>query len=100
LRRKSSVENTGNILAIISFSIPLINLLFILNWFLKITSYQKLEGIPLMLTPLICLIGIIFGVLSIKTIPNKLAKWSIIFNIILIALPFLYWTLVTLVFGP
>ena len=100
MRRKSSVENTGNILAIISFSIPLINLLFILNWFLKITSYQKLEGIPLMLTPLICLIGIIFGVLSIKTIPNKLAKWSIIFNIILIALPFLYWTLVTLVFGP
>ncbi|WP_315072522.1 hypothetical protein [uncultured Clostridium sp.] len=53
-----------------------------------------------MLTPLICPIGILFGVLSIKTMPNKLGKWSIIFNGILIALPFLYWILGTLVFEP
>ncbi len=74
--------------------------MLILNWFLEITPYQKLEGMPLMLTPLICPIGILFGVLSIKTMPNKLGKWSIIFNGILIALPFLYWILGTLVFEP
>jgi len=74
--------------------------MLILNWFFEITPYQKLEGMALMLTPLICPIGILFGVLSIKITPNKLKKWSIIFNGILIALPFLYWTLGTLVFGP
>ncbi|MBZ9687418.1 hypothetical protein G9F72_013890 [Clostridium estertheticum] len=100
MKSEFSIKNTGNILGIISFTIPLINFMFILNWFLKITSYQKLEGMPLMLTPLICPIGILFGVLSIKTMPNNLAKWSIIFNAILISLPFLYWTLGTLVFGP
>ena len=74
--------------------------MLIINWFFEITSYQKLEGMPLMLTPLICPIGILFGVLAIKTTPNKLNKWIIIFNCILIALPFLYWTLGTLVLEP
>lgn len=100
MKSKSSIENTGNKLSVISFIIPLVIFMFILNWFFKITPYQKLQGIPLMLTPLICPIGILFGVLSIKTKPNKFAKYSIIFNAILIALPFLYWTLGTLVLGP
>ncbi len=99
MKSKFPVKNTRNTLGIISFTIPLISFMFILNWFFKITPYQKLEGMPLMLTPLICPIGILFGILSIKTRPNKLAKWSIIFNAILISLPFLYWTLGTLVFG-
>ena len=100
MRDKSPVKNTVNILSIISFTIPLITFMLILNWFFKITPYQRLEGMPLMLAPLICPIGILFGFLSIKTTPNKLGKWSIVFNFILIVLLFLYWTLGTLVFGP
>ena len=100
IKSKSSIENTGITLGVISFIIPLVVFMFILNWFFKITPYQKLQGMPLMLTPLICPIGILFGVLSTKTTPNKFAKYSIIFNAILISLPFLYWTLGTLVFGP
>lgn len=100
MKCESYIKNTVNTLSIISFTIPLIIFMLILNWFFQITPYQKLEGMPLMLTPLICPIGILFGFWSIKTTPNKLAKWSIIFNGILIALPFLYWTLGTLVFGP
>ncbi|MBU3143822.1 hypothetical protein [Clostridium sp. CF012] len=100
MKNKYSIKNIGNILSVISFTIPLINFIFILNWFFKITPYQKLEGMPLMLTPIICPIGLVFGVLSMVIIRNKLAKWSIIFNAILIALPFLYWTLGTLLLGP
>lgn len=74
--------------------------MLILNWFFEITPFQKLEGMPLILAPFFCTIGIFFGVLSIKTAPNKLGKWSIIFNCTIIAFPFLYWTLGTLVFGP
>lgn len=87
-------------LGIISFAIPLIVFIFILNWFFKITAYQRLEGMPLMVAPLICLIGLLLSLLSIKITPTKLGKWSIIFNLILIILPFLYWTLGTLIFGP
>lgn len=100
MKNKSSIKNTRNILGIISFTIPLIVFIFILNWFFKITTYQKLEGMPLMVAPVICLIGLLFGFLSIKITPTKLGKWSIIFNAILITLPFLYWTLGTLIFGP
>lgn len=100
MKCKCSIKNTVNIFSIISFIIPLIIFILILNWFFEITPYQKLEGIPLMLTPLICPIGILFGVLSIKITPNKLGKWSIIFNAILILLPFLYWTLGTIFLGP
>lgn len=95
-----SIKNVVNVLNIVSFTIPLIMFILILNWFFEITPYQRLEGMPLMLTPLVCPIGILFGSLSIKITPNKLGKWSIIFNCMLIALPFLYWTLGTLVFGP
>lgn len=84
-------------MGIISLAIPLIIFMFILNWFFKITPYQKLEGTPLMLTPLICPIGILFGFMSIKTELNKLGKLGIIFNVILITLPFLYWILGTLI---
>lgn len=100
MKYKCSIKNTVNIFSIISFIIPLLIFILILNWFFGITPYQRLEGMPLMLTPLICPIGILFGVLSIKISANKLGKWSIIFNGILILLPFLYWTLGTIFLGP
>jgi len=100
MKIKSSIKSSRNTLGIISFTIALIIFILILNWFFEITQYQKLEGMPLMLAPLICPIGILFGILSMKTTPNKLGKLSIIFNGILITLPFLYWTLGTLIFGP
>lgn len=100
MKCNSSTKSPVNIFCIISFIIPIIIFILILNWFFGITPYQKLEGMPLMITPLICPIGILFGVLSIKITPNKLAKWSIIFNGILMILPFLYWTLGTIFLGP
>lgn len=61
MKDRFSIKNTGNTLAIISLTIPLIISMFILNWFFKITPYQKSEGMSLMLEPLICPIGILFG---------------------------------------
>lgn len=43
----------SNIIGIISISISAIIFMFILNCFFKITPYQELQGLPLMIAPLI-----------------------------------------------
>lgn len=96
---KPSLKNKENLTGVISLSMSLVVYLMILNWFFKMTPYQKLEGIPLLVAPLIGLIGLYFGYISHKKYPNNLAKWGLISNAILIILPFLYWTLGTLFFG-
>lgn len=96
---KNPIKKFVNILSLISLIIPLIAFALILNWFFQITPYQSLEGMPLMSAPLICIIGTLLGVLSIKITPNKLGKISIIFNAILIILPFLYWYIGNLILG-
>ena len=53
---KYSIKNTENILGIISFTVPLITFLFILNWFFKITPFQKYQGLPLLIAPIIGLL--------------------------------------------
>lgn len=90
----------AKIIGIISFIIPLIMTLLILNWYFQITPYQKYQGLPLMLTPITSIIGIILANISFKKYPNKLTKWSIIFNVILFFLPFIYWILGTIIWGP
>ncbi|AOR25003.1 hypothetical protein [Clostridium taeniosporum] len=99
MENKSLLSNIGNKIGIISISIPIILLALILNWFFQITPYQKLEGLPLMITPFICPIAIIIGIISIKISPKKLWKWGIILNIILFFAPYIYWHLGTLFFG-
>ncbi|WP_243153387.1 hypothetical protein [Senegalia massiliensis] len=93
-------KNHGNIISIISFIIPLIMTLFILNWYFKITPYQRYQGLPLMLTPIASIIGIILANISFKRHSNNLAKLSIIFNTLLFFLPFAYWILGTIIWGP
>ena len=99
MKNKTSISAIENKLSIISFGIPMVIFISILNWFFQITPFQKLEGLPLMITPFICPIGIILGIISIKITPNKLAKYSIVLNAILFFLPFLYWYLGTYFFG-
>lgn len=96
---KPSLKNKANLTGVISLSMSLVVYLLILNWFFKMIPYQKLEGMPLLVAPLIGLIGLYFGYISHKKYPNNLAKWSLISNAILIILPFLYWTLGTWFFG-
>ncbi|MGO1368838.1 MAG: hypothetical protein ACTHVE_05580 [Senegalia sp. (in: firmicutes)] len=86
--------------SIISFTIPAVMTVFILNWYFQITPYQKYQGLPLMITPITSIIGIILANISLKNSSNKLARWSIVFNAILFFLPFIYWILGTLILGP
>ena len=99
MKSKSSIKNIENILGIISFTIPLIIFMLILNWFFKITPYQKLEGMPLLIAPFIGLIGLIFSLMSLKKSSSKFIKIGIISNTILLVLPFLYMLLGTLIDG-
>ncbi|MBC2579703.1 hypothetical protein [Clostridium sp. DJ247] len=95
-----SNKKVGNIFGIVSLVIPIIMFLLILNWFFKITPYQKFEGLPLMIAPFISPFGFIFAFISVKVSSNKFGKWGIISNTILFFLPYLYWFLGTLILGP
>ena len=99
MRNKLSIKNTGNILGIISITIPLIGFLFIFNWFFKITPFQKYQGLPLLIAPFIGLIGLGLCFISSIISSNKFAKIGFISNIILLALPFLYQFLGTIIEG-
>lgn len=90
----------ANVIGGISLGISSIMIVLILNWFFTITPYQKLEGMPLLITPFITPIGFIMGVISFKISRNTFGKWGVISNVILFILPFLYWYLGTLIFGP
>lgn len=93
-------KDTGNTLGIISFTIPLITFLFVLNWFFNITPFQKLEGLPLLMAPFIGLTGLCVGLESLKKLPNRFAKLGVFGNFSLIVLPILYIFLGTLIWGP
>ncbi|NFN19264.1 hypothetical protein FDB52_15555 [Clostridium botulinum] len=99
MKNKISTLNIGNKLGDVSLGIPIIVFMFILNWFFDITPYQRFEGMPLMLAPYIYSIGVILALISRKLSDNRLWKVGIIFNILLIIAPFLYWHLGTLIFG-
>ncbi|MBU3101847.1 MULTISPECIES: hypothetical protein [Clostridium] len=91
MQNKTSMSNISNILGIISLVIPTIILLLILNWLFKITPFQRLEGFAIMVTPFICPIAIILAIVSRMVSFNKFRKISIVFNVLLIPLPFLFW---------
>jgi hypothetical protein len=88
------------VINIILFSVSIIIWLLILNWFFTITPFQKLQGMPILITIFICPISIILGVISLKNTQHRIAKWGIVSNSILLILPFLYFILGTLIFGP
>ncbi|KEI98967.1 membrane protein [Clostridium botulinum A2B3 87] len=99
MEKKPSVKSSANLLAIVSLIMSIIVILPILNWFFKITPWQKLEGLPLFFGLLISPFGFLLGILSIKIQSNKLGKIGVIINTLLFLLPFIYMTLGVLIFG-
>lgn len=87
-------------LGLISFFIPILVLLFILNWFFNIIHLPKLQGIPLLATLYTSPIGIILALISLIGYRSKLILWSLMLNLTLLFLPSLYFYLGTLLFGP
>ncbi|MCY6354328.1 hypothetical protein [Clostridium sp. ZS2-4] len=104
---KVSTEQNGEqaqskvwkVISVLPLSIAVFQILLILNWLFQITPFQKLEGMPLLLTPFISPIGIIFAVAALQKNYNKIIKVGIISNCILFFLPWIYWGVGTLVFG-
>ena len=97
---KQSSTKIWMIIGVISLGIAILLGLLILNWFFQITTFQRLEGAPILLTLFINPIGIFLGVLSFSKTQYIIAKWSIIVNSVMLTLPFLYFFLGTLIFGP
>ncbi|MDP4182375.1 MAG: hypothetical protein Q8942_14955 [Bacillota bacterium] len=100
MRSELSEGNNKNILSLISLSMSLSIFLLIVNWLFKITPFQKLAGMPLLIAPFVGVIGFVLSSISFKQAPNKLSMMSLICNVIMFVLPFLYWILGTLIFGP
>ncbi|WHH59283.1 hypothetical protein [Petroclostridium sp. X23] len=99
MENKPSLKSNTNLTGIISMSMPIVLISLILNWFFRITPYQKLEGMPLLLAPLVSAVGFILGLLSLKKRDSRLAKCSLVMNVMLFILPFVYWVMGTLLFG-
>jgi hypothetical protein len=89
-----------DLFGIISLCITGVMLLLILNWFFKITPFQKLQGMPLLLTPFTCTAGFLLGLISYSKSRSSISKWGMLSNVVLFVLPFLYWFLGALLFKP
>ena len=99
MKNISSLKITGRLIGIVYLGLPLVVVLLILNWFFKITPYQKLQGMPLLIAPLTSLTGFILSYMVLNKSPNNLAKLGMAVNAIVFVLPFLYWFGGTLIFG-
>lgn len=98
--KEQAQQKIWKVIGIFSIGIAIFQILLILNWFFQITPFQKLEGMPLLFTPFISPVGIILGIVSFLMYRNRIAKLGIISNSILFFLPWIYFYLGTLIFGP
>ncbi|NFS06687.1 hypothetical protein FDE99_02695 [Clostridium botulinum] len=90
MKNKPSIKIIGNVLGIVSLSIALVIFFLILNHFLKTTSYQRLEWLPLLVIFFIIPIGFSLGFLSIKIYFNRFARWGVIINGILFLVLYIF----------
>lgn len=100
MKYKATSKNAYSAAGIVSFTIPLILFLFILNWYLKITPFQKLQGLPIIISPYISVIALILSLIIFKKSSNKFARLGIIGNSILFILSSLYMFFGTIIGGP
>ncbi|WP_010249786.1 hypothetical protein [Acetivibrio cellulolyticus] len=100
MKSELSEGNNKNILSLISLCMSLVIFLLIVNWLFKITPFQKLAGMPLLIAPFVGVVGFVLSLISFKQAHNKLSMMSLICNVIMFVLPFLYWIVGTLIFGP
>lgn len=96
---EASVKSIGNILGIISIVMPIMVFILILNWFFKLTSFQQFQGMSLLAAPIVGVIGFALALAAGKMTASRCAKFGIASNVVLFALPFIYWILGTLIFG-
>ena len=97
---KQLVKQQWVIIGSISLIVSILHALLILNWFFEITTFQKFQGAPIFFGTFISPIGFFLGFSSYVKTQSKIALLAIISNGVLFILPFLYFFLGTLIFGP
>lgn len=88
------------IVEIVCLCVPILLILLILNWFFKITPFQRMEGLAMLLPTFTCPIGFLFGIIAFTKLHSKTAVLAIVINGVLFFVPSLYFILGTLLFGP
>ena len=84
-------QSKNTIWGIISLATALVLSILVLNFFLQIIKTPKLQGMPLLISPLMSLIGIILGFIGFRRNKNLLSLVGIIFNFLLFIFPFVFW---------
>lgn len=94
------VNKSTKFLNMISIILPVMMILLILNWLFSITPFQSLQGLPLVIAPLLSIILIVLGFFTFKNNRSIILKLGIGINLLIIIFSFLYHFLGTLIFGP
>jgi len=84
-------------IAYLLFFVPLI---FIVNFFFDIITFEKIQGLPVFLPLIFCSIGLIFASKAYRIQKSALTLSAIIANLVLFLFPFIYMIGGTLLFGP
>jgi drug/metabolite transporter (DMT)-like permease len=84
-------------IAYLLFFIPLI---FIVNFFFHIITFEKIQGLPVFFPLIFCSIGLFFASKAYRIQKSALTLSVIIANLVLFLFPFIYMIGGTLVFGP
>lgn len=89
----------SQILELTSLILGLIIFILIINFVFQLTSFQYLEGMPILIPIVSSPILVLIAAISFHKTRNIISKISIIFNAILFLIPFLYNIIGTLIFG-
>jgi drug/metabolite transporter (DMT)-like permease len=84
-------------IAYLLFFIPLI---FIVNFFFDIITFEKIQGLPVFFPLIFCSIGLFFASKAYGIQKSALTLSVIIANLVLFLFPFIYMIGGTLLFGP
>lgn len=84
----------------ISFCIPLMVLILVVNWFFGIIPLPRLEGMAVLFPIFTSPIGITLALISFLGYRNKIAVWALILNVLISFLPRAYFYWGTILFGP
>lgn len=83
----------NNLYGAISIGIALTLSILVLNFFLQIVKTPKLQGMPILISPLLSLAGFIFGFVGFRRNRKLLSLIGMVLSIILFVFPFAFWTI-------
>ncbi len=86
--------------SVISLAIPIVVTILIINVFFGLFPLPKLQGLSVMFPIFSSPLGIILGFIGLRKYKDKASLWGIIANGVLGVVPFAYWTLGVLIWGP